>query len=233
METLNEQLGLYRRNIHKFKKAPWVGKVEFKHIEKLDFGWNKYDIVKFTNGSPESDRLTTIQEKLVFIDGKTAKTKGTLKELLREEITEDYSIPRFQRGIVTGQKSQNLIVKKLLEGGTPKEIQSTERGLPVFYKNQIVGLEGCPGGGKSTKCADIIELLTDKYKIFYFTPTHEQVNNMAKKLKNKYLSLRIMSDESKLENTLTSYHTSNQKGYNPLKKNSIPGNSKIISSTTN
>ena len=234
MEILNEQLGIYKRTPPRHNK-PWSGRMTFRHLQKLQNGWNTYKAEGCPRDKIQLDRLTTIDNKTIFMNGNIAKIKGTLKasEAVRVADTDDYSIPRFERGIKTIGSSNNPIAKKLLGDGVPTFIPEQEREIPVFYKNQIVGLEGCPGGGKSTKCADIIELFSQKYIIFYFTPTHEQINNMAAKLIKKHLNFIIMSDESRLLENITQYHTSNKKGYNPLAKNAIPRHAKIILSTTN
>ena len=235
MEVLKRQLKIYRSDSVKHKGILWTSEIRLSHRHKLNNGWNIYDIHSVITDIGEGDRLITNNNQVLHITGNMVKTKGLLNEIevVRCEDSKDYSIARLERGIKTVHESTNVIVKKLLMKGIPTVIKHPENGLPIFHKNQIFGIEGCPGGGKSTKCSDIMHKFADKYKIFYFTPTHEQINNISKKLVERNLRFTIMSDESKLQNDLTKFHTSNQKEYDRRKKNSVLKTTNIVLSTTN
>ena len=129
----------------------------------------------------ECDRLMTITGKLIFVENEIFKIKGELdkNEIVMPDLSHDFTIARYERCIKNIENNRIKILNKLLNHGSSREVLLEQRILPVLKKHDILGIEGCPGAGKSTFCAKIIENYCAKYVIIYFAPTHHQICNMA------------------------------------------------------
>ena len=242
METLHAQLGIYRNERKKEVNIPWEAVVRFKRIDHFENGWHSYQmfVLKDEDNNlkiQDFDRLITESGNTVFFHDHNILVKGEVAEIetVRVDTGKDFTIARFDRCIKKIEENPNPIVKKLI---TPNRRQKhavlkMDRVIPQLKQYSILGVEGCPGAGKSTLCSLFIKKFYQKYKIIYLAPTHEQIQNMVSKLVNTEAHPLIMSDESKLDKSLTKYHNSNRSDYNPKFKNLIPSDDKVIISTVN
>ena len=235
MEVLEQQFRIFREMQIVNKTEKWEMKMNFEHIKSHSNGWNTYKLKNSEDKVPEVDRLITLTGKLIFVENEIFKVKGNLDnyEIIKPELSHDFTIARFERCLKSIEENKSIILNKILNHGLSNEVILEERKLPVLKKHDILGIEGCPGAGKSTFCAKLIENYCEKYVLFYFAPTHHQICNMAEKLIKNNLSFVIMSDESKLPNNLTKYHVANGDEFNPKTKNSVPKRVRIILSTIN
>ena len=169
----------------------------------------------------------------------TSKGRVLKDELVHIGLEKNYMLSRFKRCKDCIKEHGNIskITKKLIKiNEAPQRLPLRIKNLddiPGFKTYESTCIEGCPGSGKSTFASNIVEKAYKKYVTIYFSPTHDQLMNFARKLESKGLDFVIMSDESKLKTTLTKYHYSNLPDYNKKQKNRIPKDARIILSTVN
>ena len=218
--------------------------IRFFPIEKRANYWIKYNTdVKL----PEWTDRGTIQEnreeicQLVYWDKEKTISKGRLlgRETIIIKKEKNYMLSRYKRCIEMMKQEilKNRIIKKLVFNTkqydySPVYLENLN-DTPTFSNNEIIAINGVPGSGKSTLAANIIAKAHNKFTSIYMSPTHQQLKCMAYKLRNKDLIFTIMSEEAKLDATLTRYHYSNEVGYTEKKKNIIPSSARIILTTIN
>ena len=235
MEILKKQFRLCRESRKEEPSEKWESTVVFLHRESLPNCWNIYEMRLPSCVKTESERLVTSTGQLIHVTNNLVKVKGTLnsEEVVSPDRSNDFTIARFERCIQQLPEAKNPIINKLLIPEIPKVSTIRDREIPVINKYDIMGIEGCPGAGKSTMCSNVVAKYVDKYKIIYLAPTHHQICNMANKLIDKNIKFCVMSDESKLPRRLTKYHVSNGKHYEVKRRNVIPDDFPVVLSTVN
>ena len=107
--------------------------------------------------------------------------------------------------------------------------------VPDVTLYEVTSVHGCPGSGKSTLIINLLKKINRNYKCLVVSPSHNVVENFAKKLADLVPTPRfsILSEESKIAPYLTRFHNSNHPDYDARQKNALLSDIDVTFSTVN